>query len=379
MNKVHSLSFLIKPASGSCNMQCKYCFYEDVSSIRAHKNLGLMNTITAHKLIDTSLSSVNENGYISFAFQGGEPTLIGLKFYEDFVSYANRNKKTDQTISYSIQTNGFNIGKEWAIFFREHKFLVGISIDGNRIQHDRYRIDNRGNGTYDRIIENLKILKDEGVDYNILCVIDKNTKPAATYNHLKKLGKYIQFIPCLDPYEEERGNREYSLTPEYYGNFLCTVFDQWYEDWVNNNGVSIRLFDDYISLFLGSPSTTCALLGNCGGYLVIEADGSLYPCDFYVMDEWKIANINDSNIKEMLMNRLNHPVMKKFMEATQSLPEECNSCKFKNICHGGCRRDRDYLGKIGSNYYCSSFKTFLTHSVSRLFSIAKNEYKYIKN
>lgn len=368
---MNAISFLLKPASASCNMRCRYCFYEDVSNLRERHNLGLMSLETADSLIEWAFSSLDDDGVVSFAFQGGEPTLRGLDFFKAFTRKVNESRRKNQNVSFSLQTNGYTISEEWATFFKENSFLVGISVDGNLKEHNRNRIDAKGEGTYLRILENVKILEKYGVDYNALCVVTGKTDPVKAYSSLKREGfRYLQFIPCLDPYEEERGGREFSLTPETYASFLIATFDLWYRDWKNGKYTSVRLFDDYVHMLMGEPPSSCSVLGRCGGYIVVEADGSIYPCDFYVMDQWRMGHFSDF---ENVEKTFESPQMIKFLQEGRDIPEECRACRWKGICGGGCRRDRDYSASLGPNYFCSSFKKFFLHAAPRLQEIARAE------
>ena len=369
-----AISFLIKPASGSCNMRCRYCFYEDISSHRETYNMGVMTKEMASRLISWAFSSLSEDGMVSFAFQGGEPTMAGLGYFRHFIEEVKKNKKEGQRVSFSLQTNGYAITEEWAALFKENGFLIGISVDGNKNQHDRYRVDEKGEGTFLRVIDKLKILEKYKVDYNALCVVTGNTDPLKAYSSLKREGfSFLQFIPCLDPYEEERGKREFSLTPEKYTQFLSSTFDLWYRDWKNGKYTSVSLFDDYVHLAMGEAPSSCSVLGRCGGYIVVEADGSIYPCDFYVTDKWRIGIFSDfATVDEVYRSK----VMEDFLSEGSKEREECRKCQWRGLCNGGCRRDCDYMGKLGPNYFCSSFKAFFNHSYSRIQEIARLELEY---
>lgn len=375
-----SISFLIKPASGTCNMRCKYCFYEDESEHREQKNYGIMSFETAEQIIKCAFDAIDYDGQINFAFQGGEPTLAGLEFFKHFTDFADNLKTENTVINYSIQTNGYKTDLKWAEFFKEHNFLVGVSIDGNKKVHDRNRIDVMAEGTYLRIVDSIKLFNQVGVDINALCVVTSQTDPFKAYSDLKKLGfKYIQYIPCLDPYEEDRGKREYSLSPKYYRYFLCNTFDLWFNDWKSGKYVSIRLFDDYVHILMGLPASTCATLGKCGGYFVSEADGSLFPCDFYMMDKWCLGNINEAKDKKYLKNLFNSEKMQTFIARGTNLPEDCKKCRYLNICNGGCKRDRDFCGEIQKNFFCETFKAFFEYAGPRLMTIVKEEKAFLSS
>lgn len=362
-----SLTFLIKPASSLCNMRCRYCFYEDIADNRTQKHMGIMSDNTAERIISEAFRLVSPGGMITFMFQGGEPTLAGLDFFRNFLALEEKYAKAGVYCHHAIQTNGFCLTEEWAQFFREHKFLVGLSMDGTQAIHDNFRIDAAGHGTWEKTTKALNLLDQFQVETNILCVVTGQVakKASQVYRALTQLGRHpMQFIPCLDPIEAERGKEFYSLKPDAYGKFLCNLFDCWYRDWKAGNYVSIRLFDDYLRILMRMNPSTCAAGGACGSYLVVEGDGSLYPCDFYVLDNWKIGNIMEMDVQEALASSASI----RFVQEGTHRPEQCKSCRYFPICRGGCKRDWTQEHK---NYYCTSFKTFFDYSLSRLQEMAR--------
>ncbi|MBR4888366.1 MAG: radical SAM protein, partial [Clostridia bacterium] len=246
-----SFSVLIKPASAACNLRCRYCFYADVSDSRAVKNYGNMSSETAHKLIDNAFAA-NRGGTVSFAFQGGEPTLAGLEFFRDFTAYAAEHCPKNTTLAYSLQTNGTLLTDEWCAFLKEHGFLVGLSMDGHKKEHDFCRVDAKGSGTFTTVMETVKRLRAHKVDFNILTVL---TRPLARHPqqlmafYKKNDFKFVQIIPCLDPLEGDGG--DYSLTPELYASFLKTFFRLWVEEFKKGNYISVRLFDNLVRMAAG--------------------------------------------------------------------------------------------------------------------------------
>ena len=222
---------LIKPASGNCNLRCKYCFYHSLTENRSVPSYGMMSLVLLEELVQKSLQYAEMS--CTFAFQGGEPTLVGLDFYRKLIEYQNKyNTKNIQIIN-AIQTNGVVINDSWAEFLAENKFLVGISLDGTRNIHDMNRVDSMNSGSFTRAMNAIELFNKHQVEYNILTVVNAITSRHAVkiYNFFKKQGfKYLQFIPCLDPLNEAPGKHPYSLTPEKYGCFLKTLFDLWYED-----------------------------------------------------------------------------------------------------------------------------------------------------
>lgn len=367
------LNFLIKPASSLCNLRCRYCFYEDEGNNRAQKSMGIMDQRTVDLLLDEAFQSVDPGGSVSFAFQGGEPTVAGLEFFQKFVQKARALCPKNVTMSFSIQTNGTLLDDAWAEFFRRERFLVGISLDGFKDNHNRCRTDAEGNSTWNRVVKAVQLLQKYRVEINALCVVTGPCarSPEKAYQELKKLGfGFIQFIACLDPIGVERGTLPFSLTPDAYGKFLCRVFDLWYQDWKQGNYHSVRLFEDYIHILLGDGAGTCATCGRCGTYFVVEGDGSVYPCDFYVLDEWKLGYLGEKTLLELAGSQQ----AKAFQSWGSHKPEECGSCRWKTVCNGGCKNDWVYQDGAPHNYYCESFRTLLSHAEGRLVEIAQAEY-----
>lgn len=362
-----SATFLIKPASSLCNMRCRYCFYHDIASLRQAPSMGIMAQDTAKTLIQQAFAAVEPGGYLQFTFQGGEPTLAGLEFFREFVRLEKELGRSSVTVGHAIQTNGLVLDDQWAAFLKENHFLVGLSIDGNEFFHDANRLDAQGKGTWDRVCGALACLDRHQVETNLLCVVTgpvaKN--PQKIYRSLRSLGNHpLQFIPCLDPMEEDRGDEGYSLKPQAYGNFLRGLFDCWYRDWKLGNYVSIRLFDDYLRILMGMAPSTCAAAGSCGNYLVVEGDGSLYPCDFYVLDQWKIGSIGDLTVEQALTA----PASRRFLEEGRRRPQACRSCPYGFLCRGGCKRD---WTDRGENYYCEAFRSLFAYSLPRLREMAQ--------
>lgn len=367
-------TFLIKPASSLCNLRCRYCFYEDIAENRTCKSMGIMTQETADLLIGEAFRLLDRNGEAVFAFQGGEPTVAGLEYFRHFCGRVHQLAPAGVHYSFSIQTNGTLLDEAWADFFAQEDFLVGISLDGSKDLHNTHRVDAEGKDTWNRVVKSVRLLQKWKVRFNALCVVTGQCaqKPEQAYRQLKKLGiSFIQYIACLDPIEEPRGAQPFSLTPEAYGKFLCRVFALWYSDWAQGQYTSVRLFDDYVHLLLGDGGGTCATCGQCGGYLVVEGDGSLYPCDFYVLDKWRLGKLGDAPLGEILQG----PEMRAFLEWGREKPEECRQCPYRRLCNGGCKNDwyADAEGKP-HNYYCESFRMLFAYGAERIAQIAQAEY-----
>ncbi len=365
------MNIMIKPASGLCNLRCKYCFYLDTLENREVKNYGFMSIETLENLVKNATDFAGD--ILTIAFQGGEPTLVGLDFYKSFIEFCNKYKKPTQKINFAIQTNGIVIDDEWAMFLKENNFLVGISLDGTKESHDNFRVFEDGKGTYNAVFNAIKTLEKHKVDFNILTVVNSITakKIQTIYNFFKKSGfEYLQFIPCLQPFGKEGEKLPFTLFAKDFGNFLCNLFDLWHRDFLNGTAPHIRQFENYIEMLLGYPPESCGMSGVCSMQHIIEADGQCYPCDFYVLDEYKLGNVN-----EVDFNAINDKRKElKFVEDSIKFNDKCRSCKFGGICRGGCKRYCEPFlddGTRSLNLLCEGYEKFFSHSLSRLQQTAK--------
>ena len=369
---MRNINFLIKPASSLCNMRCRYCFYEDEACNRSQKSMGIMQNTTVDTLLSEAFAAVEPGGCISFAFQGGEPTAAGLPYFRYFTDQVRALRPPRVEIRYAIQTNGLALDESWVRLFRENDFLVGLSLDGTKEIHNAHRIDAGGRDTWNRIVHNLTLLQKHQVAVNALCVVTAACarSPEKVYTSLKKLGlHYLQFIPCMDPLGKPRGSQPFSLTPDAYSRFLCRLFDLWYEDWLAGHYCSIRLFDDYIHLILGDQPGTCSTCGQCGSYFVVEGDGSVYPCDFYVLDDWKLGQLGKDSLPQLQDNARR----REFLAWGLEKPQACRNCRWRSLCNGGCKHDWLYSGNQPQNYFCPAFTRLFAHAEQRLLEIARAE------
>jgi len=365
-----SASFLIKPASGACNLACRYCFYRDVVENRETADFGRMSDETAALLVDRAFE-LDLQAY-SFGFQGGEPTLAGLGFFEKFAALVHQRNMKGARVDFALQTNGTTLNPAWARFLKAENFLVGISIDGPRLLHDAFRVTRDDGGTYDRVMAGAETLRTAEVPTNALCVVDAATadNAALVYRHLRKKGfDWIQFIPCLDPLGEEPGGRTWSLQPEAYARFLKTTFDLWVEDGRRGQPASIRWFDNLVGMAAGYPPENCGMSGRCTPYFTVEADGSVYPCDFYVTDEWRLGDIRTNSLTEMAEGE----TARRFTSVSLHVDKKCETCFAANICRGGCRRDREPFvdGQPSLNRYCGAFLEFFSYAGKRIMEMGK--------
>ena len=374
------LTLLIKPASSLCNLRCRYCFYHGLAETRNVGSYGIMRAETAKMLIERAVDAAESS--ISFAFQGGEPSLAGPEYFELFVDYAkktiSKSEKKPQ-VNYSIQTNGINITESFAKFLKANNFLVGLSLDGPKEINDFLRVDLGEGGTYAKISKTAELFDKLKVDYNILTVITAQTAKhiEKIYNYFKNRGfRYLQFIPCLEPLGVSSFDGAHSLTPELYEKFLVRLFGLWQNDLAKGKYTSIRFFDNLARIAAGQQPEQCGTQGFCAGQFVIESDGSVFPCDFYCTDNWKTGNILDMSFDEIY----NSQTMQKFLETSlyakysAAEGEKCASCTVYYLCRGGCRRDRDNEtdGFAKSNVYCEALFNFYRFAEPYLKDIAKN-------
>jgi len=330
----------------------------------------MMSLATLEEIVKKTLLFADQ--FCNFAFQGGEPTLIGLDFFRTLITLQEKYNVKKVKISNSIQTNGTLIDEAWAEFLHEHNFLVGLSLDGNKDTHDLMRFDANAAGTFQKVMKTVNLFDQYKVEYNILFVVNATVARYTTkiYHFFKKQKfQYLQFIPCLDPLDETSGGQAHSLTPERFEYFLKTIFDLWYEDVKAGNLISIRYFDNILSMMLGYPPESCGMSGVCSCQFVIEADGGVYPCDFYVSDEWLLGNILEMDYFDLKHS----PTCVRFEEVSKHIDPICKTCNWGYFCRGGCRRDREPFmdGQPGLNIFCTAFAHFFDYAIPRFEEIAR--------
>ncbi len=361
------LSILVKPVSGNCNIDCKYCFYKELVSEKGDtSNVMKKEVMTA--LIDKAIASGSDE--VMFAFQGGEPLLAGEQYYEEFVQYVNMVKGAVK-VSYSIQTNGMLVSDWYIKIFKENDFLIGVSLDGPKYIHDAVRVTYQGKPTFETVISNTKRLMAAGIRVNVLTVITNSSAARAgkLYEFYKKNHfEFLQFIPCMDSIGICQGSAADSLDNKNYLMFLNAWFIRWYEDLMSGEYISIRHFDNWIRIAIGQPVDTCSLAGQCGSYYVVEREGDVFPCDFYVMDQWCLGNILDNSFEE-LRDRL---IKSGFLQESKiQLSEKCKVCANRDLCRGGCKRDWVYDDAQGRTRYCEALDSFFSENRLKISQIAR--------
>lgn len=363
-----NLTVMIKPASSLCNLRCRYCFYADVSSHREQGSYGLMKQETADRVIGNIFSGISAGDRVTIAFQGGETTLAGLPFFRHFAEEASR-KKGNAQLQFALQTNGILLDEAWCAFLKEYKFLVGLSLDGPAEYHDGNRVDPAGEGTFRRVLAAKKLLDRYGVAYNVLTVLTGSLArhPAQIWNFMRQQDlRYVQFIPCLG--ELDGSPSRYALTPERFSGFYCQLFRSWVSEFNKGNYYSVKLFDDLVNLLAVGEENACGLCGHCAAQIIVEADGSVYPCDFYVLDEYRAGNLARQPIQELL----NAPVGEKFRSRLHTQPELCTECPYRALCGGGCKRMQREVCCGPGDAKCG-YRTFLDACLPELTVIANRE------
>ncbi|OOS00311.1 anaerobic sulfatase maturase [Haemophilus paracuniculus] len=358
-NAKTSFHLMAKASSFHCNIQCEYCFYLEKEQ-HFGKQTPFMSLDTLKNYIKNYIESHSENR-VEFAWQGGEPTLLGLDFFKQAVRF-QQIFANGKTITNAFQTNGIALNRQWVEFFKQHQFLIGLSIDGLSAVHNRYRITQQGQPTFERVLKSLELLKQYQVDFNTLTVInDQNwQKGKQTYLALKELGStFMQFIPIVEQ-KSETEMQPFSVPPEGYGRFLIDVFNEWKKQDIGR--IFVLEFDNLLGQWLGYPSSSCVHQPTCGKSLVVEANGDVYSCDHFVYPDYQLGNLNQQSLTELVLSSS----QKKFGNAKfNQLTQTCLQCEFKTLCYGGCPKHR--IVKLPNesfkhNYLCASYRYFYQHT-----------------
>ena len=327
-----SISVMIKPASSSCNLRCRYCFYIDETKNRSFVSHGVMSAETVAAVCQRIDEALNHQGTANIAFQGGEPTVAGLQWFTDFTACMDQYQNIH--VNYALQTNATLIDESWIPLFRKYKFLIGISLDGYQANMDAFRRDVEGNSVFYKVLNTVELLQKEKIEVNILTVITRQLAEHASglYQFYRSHHMdYVQLIPCLPPMDGTDDGM--SLTPKMYRRFFRDFFKVWYKGTQKNHWMSVNLFDNLADLLCQIPPYQCGMLGKCTAQFVIEANGDVYPCDFYCVDEYLLGNLQTSSFAELFDSRTAKAFLRSSCEK-----EPCINCRFRNICHGGCRR-----------------------------------------
>ena len=356
------VTVMIKPVSGLCNMRCRYCFYTDEMKRRDTAIHPVMTNETLEAAVRRTMAYAD--GSATFVFQGGEPTLAGIAFYETLIKLQRKYNPRGLQISNAIQTNGLALTDELIAFLANNHFLVGVSLDGTRETHDLFRKDAAGQNTFDRVHQTVERLSKAGVQYNVLCVVDK----AVAENQesvLKELSQYpfVQFIPCMD--DLDGTSNDYSLSNQAYAAFLKCSFSLYESRYLQGKPISMRHLDNWLGILLGYPPENCATTGRCALQFVIESNGDVYPCDFYALDEWRLGNVHTHSFRQLCRS----PVAETFCACSLEVPYACRECRWYPLCRNGCKRERN--PETGLFRLCDGTKQFFDEYGDRMKKLAQ--------
>ncbi|MBK8175855.1 MAG: anaerobic sulfatase maturase [Rhodospirillales bacterium] len=357
---------LAKPTGAICNLDCRYCYFLKKEALYPDSRFRMNDDVLDAYVRQTIESHSTDE--VTLSWQGGEPTLIGLDFFRRAVALAERYRKPGMTVRHTIQTNGTRLNESWCQFFREHEFLVGLSLDGPRELHDRYRVDKRGRGTFDAVWRAAQLLREHGVAFNILATVHAGNAehPLEVYRFFRdEVGAaFIQFIPIVER-DNATGDNEgtaltdRSVTGEQYGAFLVAVFDEWLANDVGR--VHVQIIEVTLGTFFGSASTLCIFSPTCGNSVALEHTGDLYSCDHFVEPRYLLGNITSEPMIDMVAS----PRQRSFGRSKLlSLPRYCRECDVLALCYGGCPKDRMATtpdGEPGLNVLCAGYKRFFRH------------------
>jgi len=352
---------MAKPTGAICNLDCSYCFYLEKEALYPGARFRMQED-TMEAYVRQVLESQN-GPRVTIAWQGGEPTLMGLAFFRRMVETVERYRRPGQRIQHTLQTNATLLNEDWAIFLAEHGFLVGVSIDGPPDLHDRFRVDKRGKPTSNRVLAGLLALRRHDVEYNVLCTVHAGNvgEPLRVYRYLRdECGALvIQFIPIVEhrpTAADGSAVSERSVSPIAWGDFLIAVFDEWVGRDVGD--VFVQTFDAILGPVLGLPAGLCVFAETCGAAVALEHNGDVYSCDHFVDPKHRLGNLHETHLVELVGSDR----QRRFGRAkSDSLPRYCRECEVLSACWGECPKNRFALspdGEEGLNYLCAGYKAF---------------------
>ncbi|MCU8315889.1 anaerobic sulfatase maturase [Vibrio vulnificus] len=354
---------LAKPIGPVCNLDCDYCFYLDKTEYYPQTKRFDMSddALEAHikSYIESQPAGCVE---VTFGWQGGEPTLRGVEFYQRAAALQRKHARAGMQIVNTLQTNGILLDDQWGDFLRRHHFLVGISLDGDKELHDHYRKTRSGKGSYDQVVRGLRVLQKHQVEFNVLTVVQNHNGADGkrVYQHLKALGaRFIQFIPIVEPVKGE-GVSSRSVSPEQFGQFMIDVFETWRQH--DMGEVFVSHFDNALGMQLGMPSSICVHAPQCGDNLVIEHNGDAYSCDHFVYPEFKLGNVRERDYPDLIET----PIQQQFsLRKPMGSQLHCQGCSQRHLCHGACPAqridDNGELSLTAKHYLCAGYFAFFSH------------------
>ncbi|AKJ38372.1 anaerobic sulfatase maturase [Methanosarcina barkeri] len=360
---------LAKPTGAICNLACSYCFFLTKEALYPGSKFRMSDEVLENYI--RQLITAHQSSQVTVAWQGGEPTLMGVEFYRRAIELQEKYRKPGLTFENTMQTNGTLLDDEWCRFFKENNFLIGISIDGPRELHDTYRVGKKGNGTFDQVMKGLRLLQKHGVEYNVLTTVNRANAdyPLEVYHFLRdEVGTdWMQFIPVVERINEkghtlyQRGDTvsDRSVQPEQFGSFLSRIFDEWVRNDVGK--VFVQTFEASARKWLGMPSGMCVFEETCGTGLALEHNGDLYSCDHFVEPDYLLGNIMEKEISELAALEKQYRFGQ---NKRDNLPQVCRECEVLFACQGECPKNRFLTtpaGENGLNYLCEGWKAFFRH------------------
>jgi len=363
---VAAFHLMTKPRGAICNLDCKYCYFLSKERLYPKSDFRMSETL----LEDYTRQYIEAQHVpeVTFAWQGGEPTLMGLDFYKQAVQYQQKHKKTGMRIFNALQTNAVTLDDDWCAFFAQNDFLIGVSVDGPKHLHDAYRVDKGGAPTFDKVMRGIELLKKHGAEFNILTTVHAANAdyPLEIYRFFRDEVKaqFLQFIPIVERdndtgYQEGEEVTNRSVTAKQYGDFLTTIFDEWVRHDVGRTYVQI--FDVALAAWTGNNPGLCIFEETCGRALALEHNGDVYSCDHYVEPDYKVGNLIDIPLNEIVVS---DQQVEFGLAKRDTLPQYCRNCEVRFVCNGGCPKNRFIEtpdGETGLNYLCAGYKSFFTH------------------
>lgn len=357
---VRPFQLLIKPVGADCNLRCEYCFYLRAHELYGEEKRHCMSPETQETIIQGLLSYRFPETV--FSWQGGEPTLAGVDFFRRAVELEQKHGAPGQSVGNAFQTNGVLIDADWCRLFRDYHFLIGLSVDGPAEIHDAHRYNAARRGSFEQAMAAAELMRSNGVEFNILCVVNKDNVElgADLLRWFVDNGfPFVQFIPCVER------ESPFNVPPRAFGAFLCDTFDYWVKEGLGR--VSVRDFEGMLAQRMGEGGGICTFNERCNSYIVVEHDGGVYPCDFFVYDEWRLGNVHDAPLHTFLETDL----YQQFAHQKRKVPA-CRKCEWRRWCQGGCQKDRMAVGRLDEpSALCEAYRIFFAHAQPKFVSLAK--------
>jgi uncharacterized protein len=365
-----SFHVMIKPTGAQCNLACDYCFYLKKEQLYPESNFRMTSAV--HDAYIRDLFAAHEVPRVTVAWQGGEPTLMGLDFFRRSIELQKKYRKPGTHIENTIQTNGILLDDEWCRFLHDNNFLVGLSLDGPQYLHDAFRKDKGGNRTFERVVNAIRLLQQHAVEFNILCSVNSKNAghPAELYRFFRDTLdiRYIQFIPIVERinrrgdtgFQEDDTVTERSVRPLQWGKFLIEIFSEWVR-W-DVGSTFVLNFDALLSNWIGGEASFCIFSKQCGQAMALEHNGDLYSCDHFVEPDHKLGNIMQTPMIELVSSEKQNRFGK---DKSDKLPQLCRKCDFLFVCNGECPKNRFIRtaeGEADLNYLCAGYKAFFEHA-----------------